>query len=583
MEISSIQPSSLANRVWDTPTAARDVAAAGLRQSLGISQELADILASRGMEDPGLAREFLSPSESQLLPPMLMLGMGDAVQRIISAVTRYEKILVVGDYDVDGTASASIFYNYMRRLGAHIQFYIPHRLTDGYGLNRANIARYKQWGVDLLVSTDQGSTEVEGAMALEREGIELIIADHHQLGREKPRCVAMINPQQKDCPYPFKGLSAAGVVYKLIQALDEALTAQNFWDTRGVRRTSPSYYLDLVALATVADMSPLVGENRTLVRLGLEAINSNPRPGVSGLIKECRVRGDVSPTSISFKLAPKINALGRIGDPGLAVQLFNCHSHTEARKLARVLVSTNQKRQVIERRVFDLAMDQVESNGGGPGCVLAGEDWHPGVIGSIATRVSFSIKKPTVVLTLQDKPHAVGSARGWNGFNVLAALGACESLLDRFGGHPAAAGLSMQQSQVGAFAKGFNEAVERVNGQNVPVNEPLRIDAWVRPEAITETLLDEVARLSPFGYCNPEPVLAMRNVRMENLMVFHKRHLKFRLMADEAQPLEAVAWEKSDWAIAPDTRYDVAFMPQRQLGPRGTFTQLKILDCIPVG
>jgi single-stranded-DNA-specific exonuclease len=570
---------SFSGREWVDPVQDyRDGALQALCDRLNISQGLGRILASRNLMDAEVALRFLNPCEEQFHAPELMLGMREAVLRLARAIDRYEKILIFGDYDVDGTCSAAILFSYLKRLGARVAYYIPHRITDGYGFSPGALREFEAWGADLVVTTDFGSTELAGPRLLREIGADLIVTDHHQLGPVKPAAVALVNPQQPGCPYPFKGLSAAGVAYKVACALDHHLTETGFWERHGTCHTSPAYYLDLVALATVADMSPLLGENRALVKLGLDAMNTQPRPGLAGLIRECHVRGPVTPSVISFKLAPKINALGRIGDPRMGVQLLLSRSYMEARRMARYLVELNRQRQVIEREVLLSATVQADAMGDQPALVLVGGDWHPGVIGSIASRMAFRTGKPTIVLTLSRQPQVLGSARGGAGFNILAALEACAPLLSRFGGHPGAAGLALDPANLNEFTQRFQVATRAALGEpQDPNSQPLAIEAWIDLETLTHAFVEEVSRLSPFGYCNPEPVLAVRGVILGNPTVFNERHLRFSLICPNGHQFDAFAWEHSEWSFNGSARYDIAFMPQLY-GAGPSRAQVKVLD-----
>ena len=579
-DVRILQRRSLGDRVWEDPELTmRPIALRAFCDNLGISKALGRILALRGLQDEEAALKFLHPDASQLHPPFLMLGMREAVQRIVRAIENYEKILVFGDYDVDGTASAGIIYGYLKRLGARVYYYIPHRISDGYGFSPVTVRKIAGWQPDLVITCDHGSTEMDAAAALKPHGVDLIITDHHQLGASRPPALALVNPHQPGCPYPFKELAAAGVAYKLICALDQQLTELNFWNHRGLCHTEPSYYLDLVALATVADMAPLVGENRVLVKIGLDALNSRLKPGLSGLVKECRVRGPITPTTISFKLAPKINALGRVGDPRLGMQLLLSHSFTEARRLARYLLEVNRKRQEIEREVYADVSEQIERMPRHAALILVGQGWHPGVIGSIATRVAHQTRRPTVVLSQEKTPQMVGSARSSENYNVLKVLDACQSLLERYGGHPSAAGLALHPINLTAFTEFFQSAAER-DGQGVVAhkNHKLKIEAWIEPEELTPPFLQELFRLSPFGYGNPEPVVGVHAFQVDNPSVFQNRHLKFSLACENGAHLEAFAWEHSDWEVSSATRYDIAFMPQVHIGAEGVRSQLRVLD-----
>lgn len=572
---------SIGGRTWvDVAGDCGPEALLALCERLNISQGLGKILAARRLLDAEEAQRFLNPVESQLHPPGLMLGMNEAVQRLFSAIERYQKIIVFGDNDVDGTSSATILYSYLKRLGARASYYIPHRILDGYGFTAVTIRKLHAAGAELVVTTDHGSTDLNGPPRLKALGIDVIIVDHHQLGAQKPEPAIVVNPHQPGCPYPFKGLSATGVVFKLVCALDRHLASVDFWARQGLCHTPPAYYLDLVALATVADMSPLVGENRILVKLGLEAMNSHPRPGLAGLIHECHVRGPVTPNTITFKLAPKINALGRIGDPRVGVQLLMSHSYSEARRIARYMVQLNRERQVLEHSALDSAMSLAESQADRPLMLLVGGDWHPGVVGSIASRLSFQTGKPTIVLTLSNAPQVVGSARGGAfGVNILELLDACAPLLIRYGGHPAACGLALDPANLTEFTRRLYEAVEENPALCAGTDSrPLEIESWLEADALTHSFVEELAILSPFGHCNPEPVLAVRGVMLGNPTVFNQRHLRFSLICPNGQAFDAMAWEHSAWSVSPETPYDIAFMPQP--GESGARTQVKVLDLI---
>lgn len=577
---------SISDRVWIDPV--QEVTDNHVRdycQSLGVSERLGRIMLGRNLTDESDAHGFLNPHRDQLYQPRLMKDMDVGVERIVRAIRDYEKIIIFGDYDVDGTASAAILYGYLKRLGARAQYFIPHRIHDGYGFTPVAVQKIQRWQADLVITTDQGSTEVEGAEIMRELGIDLIITDHHQFGEVLPAAMAIINPQRPDCPYPFKGLAAAGVAYKVACALDSRLQELDFFDRQGIRRTDPDYYLDLVALATVADMAPLLGENRILVKMGLEHMNENPRPGLSGLIKECRIRGPVTANAISFKLAPKINALGRIGNPRLGMQLLLSRSYSESRRLARGLMETNRERQVIERHAMENAWEQTDDFANMPGLVLVGPDWHPGVVGMLATRIASQTGKPTVVLTMREPPHITGSVRSNGNVNVLKILESCGHLLERFGGHPNAAGLMIAHENLQAFTQRFQNCLARgLEGcsdlEGGPDFEALRIEAWVEQEDLGSLFFQELERLSPFGYHNPEPLIAVRGLKVDNPNLFNDRHLRFNLQDSAGEVLEAFAWDRSHWELRNQGHYDVAFRPQSFSGFNGTRMQLRIVDLI---
>lgn len=578
------QRRSLSDRTWAGAGAPPDDGSVRkLRDALGISTAFARVLVGRGLADADAAFAYLHPGAEQLHPPQLMLGMAEAVRRIVQAMENYEKILVFGDYDTDGTAGAGILYGYLKRLGARVHYYIPHRLEDGYGFSPGAIQRIVEWKADLVITADHGSTDVEAPARLRSLGIDLIVTDHHQMTTPRPDAVAVVNPQQPGCPYPFKQLAAAGVAYKLTCALDEHLTAQNFWNVHGLCHTAPEYFLDLVALATVADMSPLVGENRVLVKLGLEMLNDRQRPGLSGLVKECRIRGPITPSVIAFKIAPKINALGRVGDPRLGMQLLLSHSFTEARRLARQLVAVNRERQEIERDVYANACEQLEAMPDHAALILVGHGWHPGVVGSIATRIAFQSRRPTVVLTQQEAPDLFGSARSSENYNVLGVLQACHGLLERFGGHPSAAGLMLHQANLDAFTRFFQEAAERDADFACGAEDCVRIEAWIEPEGLTPRFLEEMGQMAPFGHGNPEPVVGVRGFQVRDPAVYNQRHLRFSLCCEDGGDVEAYAWDRSHWPVQASAHYDIAFMPQFSASADRARPRIRVVDLMVTG
>jgi len=569
----------LTDRIWIDPVVSHGEAVlSDFSRQLEISEAMGRILAARDLLDLDGAKRFLNPSETDLHDPFLMAGMDEAVRRIMQAIDRFEKVLIFGDYDVDGTASAAILYNYLKRLGARVHYFIPDRMADGYGLNTATVNKIKAAQADLIITVDNGSTALDESQYIAQLGIDLIVTDHHRMGEEFPTAVALVNPHRPDCTYPFKDLSATGVAFKVVCALDRRLTERGLWDQRGICHTLPVYYLDLVALATVADMSPLVGENRVLVKLGLDLINSRPRPGLAGLIRECNIRSGISPSTINFKLAPKINALGRIGDPRLGMQILLAHSYTEGRRLARHLAAVNRMRQEIERNVLSSAMRQVEEAHDPSAFVLVGTDWHPGVIGIIATRIAYQFQRPTVVITLANRVQALGSARGYGEVNVLDALASCENLLDRFGGHANAAGLALQPERVGEFRSRFHAFMESSPGAQPAADaRGIAIETWIDPGLLDSRFCDEMARLSPFGYGNPEPVFGVRGMNMTHPAVTQTRRLRFQI-AGSRYAEDCLCWDQAEWTRNLSGSFDMALSPQILYGPEGVRSNFRVVD-----
>ncbi|MBF0277318.1 MAG: single-stranded-DNA-specific exonuclease RecJ [SAR324 cluster bacterium] len=549
-----------------------------LCNSLQISSAFAKILINRNLSEVGDVEQFLNPSSVQCHDPFLMRDMKKAVERIYSALMRREKVSIYGDYDADGTAGTVILYKYFKRIGMRVHYFIPERLKDGYGMSEETLKTLKRKNVDLIITVDNGITAISEALILKKLGMELIITDHHQVISETPVACAILNPQQPQCSYPFKGLCGTGVAYKLLIAFDHFLTEQNYWELSGYIRPDLNRDLDLVAFATVADRVPLVDENRFFVKAGLKIINSAPRPGLQKLMKECNIRRRVTPNVISFKLAPKINAVGRLSDPNTGVNLLLAHSLSEARPFASRLIQVNTERQQIERKVFNAALALAKAQKDQSLIILIDDYWHSGVIGSVAAKIAGRFRKPTVILTLFHEKQAMGSIRSVGDFDVCNALRNCEELLDKFGGHKAAAGLSLDAVNVKDFCHQFRTKFE--SGQlDAPRsgNDALTIDAWINPMTLKEGLVEELISMAPFGTQNPEPILAMENTKIKNLMVIGNQHLKFDVNTSELD-MEVFAWDHFDWYTQLGGTCDIAMTLQMNSISKKYPLQFKAID-----
>lgn len=480
-----------------------------LGDSLNIPGVLAKLLIQRGITNFFEAKEYFRPSLDTLHDPFKMNGMEEASTRLINAITSKEKICVYGDYDVDGTCAAALMYLFLKELGASVEVYIPNRLTEGYGVSITSIDTFSERGVSLLITVDCGITAVEEVAHAKSKGIDTIICDHHQPKEELPSAVAVLDPLKPGCNYPFKYLSGAGVAFKLARAVGFRIGKQEM----------PLKYLDLVALAGAADIVPLVDENRVLVREGLDLINRNPRPGILALIKIARLEpGDLSAGKIVFTIAPRINAVGRMGDAQRAVELFTTNDFDDAKRLAQILEDENIERRKIDEATFSHAVNRVEQNvdfENELGIVLHGEEWHPGVIGIVASRLVEKYYRPSVMLSTIDGV-AKGSARSISGFNIYEALESCQDLLLQFGGHAAAAGLAIEVDKVAAFKERFNKFLkEKLQDSDiVPV---IKIDTKISLSEITPKFLRILDQFSPFGPGNMRPVFLAEDVTVANI------------------------------------------------------------------
>lgn len=493
---------------WKIKEINDDYAVKSLADSLNISEVLAKLLVQRDIKNFSQAKNFFRPTLDSLHDPFLMDGMEAATYRVIKALTENHLIYIYGDYDVDGTCSTALLYMFLKELGANVAFYIPKRLTEGYGISRAGIDHIHDKGASLLISVDCGITAVEETDYANEIGLDVIICDHHQPKDQIPNAYSVLDPLKPNCNYPFNYLSGAGVAFKLAQGVAERIG----------KRELPLQYLDLVALAGAADIVPLIDENRILVKEGLNLINSNPRAGIAALIESSNMEaGNLTSGQVVFTIAPRINAVGRLGDAERAVDLLVTNSKQEALELAQVLESENYHRRKIDVDTFDDALDIVENSldlNTDLAIILHQEKWHPGVIGIVASRLVEKYYRPTIMLTTVDGV-AKGSARSISNFNIYEALRKCEDLLIHFGGHQAAAGLAVEVDKLEEFKFKFNQVVKEsiTEGDLLP---EIDIDTKLKFSEITPKFLKIIDQFSPFGPGNMRPVFLSENVEVAN-------------------------------------------------------------------
>jgi single-stranded-DNA-specific exonuclease len=495
---------------------------AQLAKEINVSDPIAKILVNRGIDTYDKAKEFFRPQLSLLHDPFLMDGMELAVGRVQRAVEAKERLLVFGDYDVDGTNSAAMLTLYFRSLGVETMFHIPDRVKEGYGISTAGIDRGKVFGATLLISIDCGITAIEQVEYARSQGMDVIICDHHEPGEEIPAAFAVLDPLKPNCPYPFKYLCGCGVGFKLMQAIAR----------RRNEEETVFGYLDFATLATTADIVPLVGENRILTKLGLEQINANPRPGLKALIESSATNpGKITTGQIVFVLAPRINAVGRMGDASRAVRLLTSDDPTEANAMAQVLEEENRTRRKIDEDTFLEAQEIVEGAlqaAGDPAIVLHRERWHPGVIGIVASRLVEKYYRPTIMMTTVDG-IAKGSARSIVGFDIHKALKRVEDRLIQFGGHKYAAGLAVELDRIDEFRTAFNEVVTELMSEDVRTPE-LRIDAEINLGELTPRFLKILKEFAPYGPGNMRPIFLTRKVELVGVpKIVGKDHLRFRV------------------------------------------------------
>ncbi|MEJ2503401.1 MAG: single-stranded-DNA-specific exonuclease RecJ [Gemmatimonadota bacterium] len=521
-------------RRWLAAPAPADEVVRRLASELSLPEPLCRLLASRGHGDSAAARDFLRPSLDRLHDPSLLVGLDGAVDRIRRAIRQGETILVHGDYDVDGMCAAALYTRSLRRLGARVVPFVPHRMRDGYDLGPNGVRRAAAAGATLIVTADCGTVAHDAVTAAAQVGIDVVVTDHHTPGDTLPAAVAVVNPKRRDCRYPDDRLSGTGVAYKVALALGRAA---------GRPDEDTHYDLDLVALATVADVMPLAGENRILTRFGLRVLARTRNLGLQALVQAAGL-GEKSLTAghLSHVLAPRLNAVGRLEDAATGLRLLLAEDG-EAARLAASLEEVNARRKAVDRRMLEEALEMLDGwDDRDRGVVLAGAEWHPGVIGIVASRVSERLHRPTVLIsTPGDGRLARGSARSIPGFDLLDAIRACGEHLERFGGHRAAAGFDIRSDRIAGFRDAFlAAAAERLPEPPVP---ELRIDGELRLHEITPDLVRFLAYAAPFGVGNPTPVFAIRGVRAERVKAVGSGgpHLKLRLV-DGRTALDAIGF-----------------------------------------
>ena len=477
-----------------------------LSREAGLSPLLARVLVNRGVFTSVEAHRFLSPSPADLNDPFLLPDMSIATERLHRAATQHERVMLFGDYDVDGISAVSIYRELCRVLGLDPIIRLPHRLSEGYGLSRAAIAEAQDCGVSLLITADCGATAFDEIALARDSGIDVIVTDHHQVPRTLPVAIATINPWREDATYPFRGLCSAGLAWKVASAV-----AQKPWGKEVQHHLAA--WTDLAALGTIADVMPLREENRYLVREGLRLLSDGRRPGIRALKRVAGLDGKaIGVGSVGFSLAPRLNAPGRLGDAGACVELLTTTDATEAARLSEHLQRENIARRQIEQTVLGPALAQAASYATQSAIVVAGRGWHPGVIGIVAARLVERYYRPSIVIAIDETTGVgKGSGRTIPGVDLYRMLTECAPRLLQFGGHRMAAGLTIQADQIDSFRTAFQAAVSGV--AETDVFEPvLKIDAEVNLAACNWSLVEDLSRLAPFGSGNPEPVFVARGV-----------------------------------------------------------------------
>jgi single-stranded-DNA-specific exonuclease len=528
-----------------TPLPAAEVEALG--RSAGVSPVLAELLLRLGLHEAGATERFLRPALAGLADPFLLQNLGAAVARLRTALANGEDIVVLGDYDVDGVTSTALLVSILRRFGANPRFIVPRRMEDGYGLSRSAIDRALEQGKPrLFIALDCGTNSHEEIAYLYAQGVDVLVIDHHRSKERPPGQGLLINPHVNACidgaDATWRHLCTVGLVFKLAHGLLKQLRAENHPVALGIKLSD---YLDLVALGTVADLVLLTGENRILACHGLKILQAAARPGLRALMQVAGVKPnqEILPVDISYRLGPRINASGRLADAALSVELMLSEDEKFCTDTAQALDAFNRERQDIERAITEEAERIIEKNfAEAPGVVLFGENWHPGVVGIVAGRVSRKYHRPCIVLG-NEAGLAKGSGRSVDGINLVEVLTGCGQELSSWGGHPMAVGVSLAKEGVDRFRARFAGAIAEKVGNGV-IEARLALAAWLNPEQVTESLMDELDALHPYGQGNPEPVFGIRGIALRRRPeVFKANHFRFRLEDSRGRTLNGVAWK----------------------------------------
>ena len=484
-----------------------------------INELLATILVNRDIVDEQKLEIFLNPTRNDFHDPFLMPDMEKAVQRIIKAINDKEKVIIYGDYDADGITSITVLKKFLEDVGLDADYYIPNRLTEGYGLNNDALKKINESNYDLMITVDCGISAIDEVNYAKSLGMEIIITDHHEVGDDIPNAIAVVDAKRKDNKYPCRDLAGVGVVFKLIQAISTKL---------GLKEEEYLKYLDIVCVGTISDIVPLVDENRVITKLGLMLVKQTRNIGLKSLIMSSGYR-KIDSTTISFGIAPRINACGRMGHAEEALKLFLSKNLNEVNKLTKVLNEYNVERQSTEKRIYEEALTQIQKNhlDDKDAIIVAGENWHHGVIGIVSSKITELYFKPSILLCYEDD-IAKGSGRSIPGFDLHEALMKCQDTIEKFGGHSMAIGITIKRKNFEKFCDEFEEVAKQSNLKDIcPI---IQIDAKFELKDINKDMVKSLEQLEPFGEGNKTPIFVFRNVKIDSIRALSEgKHLKLTL------------------------------------------------------
>ncbi|MCP5467988.1 MAG: single-stranded-DNA-specific exonuclease RecJ [Deltaproteobacteria bacterium] len=570
--------SSEAAKRWVLPSTNSE-----LIQSIAEEQQcsplIAQVLYNRQLHHKEDITFFLHANLQDLPDPYLLKDMDLAVRRIIQAIEKGEKITIYGDYDVDGSTSTAMMVDFFKSLNAQIDYYIPHRLKEGYGLNKQAIQQLKKQGTQVIITVDNGISSVEEASLIHDLDMDLIITDHHEPPPQLPIATAILNPKQKDDSFPGKELAGVGVAFYLMIALRKAYREKGLFKNQ---EPNLRQALDLVAVGTIADLAPLTGINRILVREGLKVLSCTQKIGLRALMKVSDVHGKVSAGQVGFRIGPRINAVGRLHDASLGVKLLLSQNEEEAFDLAKQLNQANEKRQNLELEITEQAIEQINKKQlyqNYRSLVVFDRNWHHGVVGIVASRLVEHYHLPSIVMSQVDN-HIKGSARSIRGLNLVKTLRRCEQYLESYGGHAYAAGLSLRPEKLSDFIMAFDQEVrQQLNEEDY--SPAIHLDVESSLQQIEAQLLEDLSRLEPYGLGNPTPIFCSRGVNIQASRIVGENHLKLAIkdpQSNSKSSMDAIGFRMADKNPLLNSKVDLAFVPEWNEWQGEKRIQLKLID-----
>lgn len=557
------------NKKWILKDEAPTEQVTQLKTELGINPLICQLLVQRGIKTYDEAKSFFRPELSDCHDPFEMKHMSIAVERLTEAVFKNEKILIYGDYDVDGTTSVALTYNFLKKYSSNLFTYIPDRYTEGYGVSTKGIQWAIDHGVDLIITLDCGIRAIDTVDMAAKEHIDCILCDHHLPGSTLPAAVAILDPKQEDCHYPYKELSGCGIGFKFMQA---------FCIQNGIDENELLNFLDLVAVSIASDIVPITGENRTLAFYGLKKLNSSPIPGFVALMKKAGLQTPINISNVVFGIGPRINAAGRISHANAALNLLTQESEQEALVFAEKLNLENEERKSYDESITKEALSLIHEEGIDKSAnVLYKKDWHKGIIGIVASRCIEHHYKPTIVLT-ESNQKITGSARSVEGFDIYSAIESCSEHLEQFGGHKYAAGLTMKKSQLSAFKELFEKRVSETITEDEKTQKVL-IDLEIKLSDIDYKFYNILKQMGPFGPENMQPVFISRGVQLySEARILKEKHLKLAVRQEGSMIFDAIGFGLSDAEATTRKSFDLVYTIEENNFRGETSLQLMIKD-----